>query len=317
MTTTTVEPLSDVDALADFIADLPQQTRPTVLHATDLELAFRHSGWAARREKVRDTLGKCGTPHNVLERFDNCGATARVAWSPSHRRHYVRGSYCKNRHCVPCMNAKAKLIAGNITNRLKTAANGRYRFGTLTLLHCNEPLPDQVKRLHACFAKLRKTKIFKTQAGGAWTWECKIGKDGRWHPHIHFISEGSFMHQGELSIEWMRITGNSPVCDIRQVRDPANVGHELTKYITKGTSASVWDDEQKAVEWVIAVRGQRTCGTWGTWRRFKLTEKSPLPDDLIDIGSLDSIMIAARAGETWAVYLVDELMPGEVTGPSP
>jgi hypothetical protein len=307
---------TDMLDISDLVGETPPPDReisPPVIFLRDEELYFRHSGWIAKRDKVMRLLPLAGTTFRVMQRFANCGAFARVAWSPEKGKHYVRASYCRNRHCVPCMVSKARTIAANIDARLKEKPAGRYRFITLTLRHCDDPLPDQVRRLRQCFTRLCRTRIWKTQAGGCWTWECKIGQDGRWHPHLHLITEGAYLPQAALSDAWQEITRDSHRVDVRRVANREQIGCELTKYIAKGTSTEVWNDDAKAIEWIVASRGMRTCGTFGTWRKFKLTDKPKAASDLVEVDTLFNVIHAARDGAAWAVAIIDELAPGDAT----
>lgn len=270
---------------------------------------FRHGHWRQRRAKIDRALQLAGTSVRQLARFQTCGSQARVFYSPTEERYLVRASFCKNRHCEPCMRAKAKVIAGNLRDRLARRPRGRYRFVTLTLAHTDAPLPDQVKRLITSFRQLRRTRIFRTQHGGCFVMEVKIGQDKRWHPHLHLITEGAFMPQAELSQAWHKITGDSFSVDVRAIASFENVTHEVTKYITKGTSGDVWDDDEKAIEWIIAAKGIRTCATFGTWRQFRLTQKPPIPKDLVHIGTLDELVHRAIRGDRQAIAIVLELRP--------
>lgn len=286
--------------------------RPDPFECVPLTLeegSFRHGHWGARRAKIFRALQLAGTGRRQLERFDTCGSQARVFYSPTQQKYAVRASYCKCRHCEPCMRAKAATIAGNLRRRLAERPIGRYRFVTLTLAHTDAPLPDQVKRLLASFRKLRRSKIWKTQHGGCYVLEIKIGRDDRWHPHLHVISEGNFLPQAQLSDAWHDITGDSFQVDVRAISNFENVTHELTKYVTKSTSGDVWEDDQLAIEWVVAARGTRSCATFGSWRQFKLTERPPDPGDWVHVGTLTDVVRAAARREAWAVGVILNLRP--------
>jgi hypothetical protein len=270
---------------------------------------WRHGHWKKRRCAVYLTLERAGFSPRVLERFAQCGSDAHVLWSESEQRHRISGSYCKNRHCDPCMRAKAQILAANIRDRATGPCIGRYRFTTLTLRHSDQDLVQQVKRLYACFRTLRRRPVWRTQKGGCFTLEVKRGQDGRWHPHLHVISEGHFMPQADLSREWDKVTGGSHIVDVRTVRDARGVSVELSKYIAKSTSADVWFDPQASVEWVLAVKGVRSCATFGTWRGWKLLQPPADPKDWVHVDTLVSLIRRAQAGEVHARQLLISLRP--------
>jgi hypothetical protein len=273
------------------------------------ETRWRHGHWQAQRDRVRKSLVAAGVRPGNLEKFDNCGARAQTFWSERDQRFTLHASYCKNRHCQPCMRSKARLIANNLRKRLQERARGRYRFITATIAHSDRPLEDQVKHLFDSFRRLRASACWKTQRGGAIFFECKIGDDGRWHPHIHAISEGAFLPREQLADAWHKATGDSYVIDVRAVVSEENVCHEVTKYITKGTSRNVWDDEQLAAEWIRVSKGVRACGTFGSWRGLKLTEKGAPDPDAEYLGSLVSLLNRQAAGDRVAAAILTALQP--------
>lgn len=265
---------------------------------TNNEWSFRHSGWQPKREKIHAAMIRAGVSEKVVERFENCGSCARAAWSKKKSRWVIIASYCKSRFCEPCGRAKQMTMAANLRRQLSARPIGRYRFTTLTLLHTDAPLPDQLARLLNCWKRLRTSKLWRTQKGGAYFIECKIGQDDRWHPHIHLLSEGYFLPQRELSGLWTTLTGDSHQVDIRQVHNIDDVCMELTKYVCKGTSSNVWDDVDRGIEWICASRGVRMCGTFGTWRKFKLTQPLDRDGELVFVGTLTEIFDGAARGVT-------------------
>lgn len=266
------------------------------------ETDFRHERWSGQRRVVRSTLTGAGTSGHALDRFDNCGAECVVEWSDTLQRYRLRASYCRCRHCRPCAKAKGSVIAANLTARLKEGATkdgDRFRFVTLTLRHSRRPLADQVKALYAHWNALRRTTFWKrSQRGGAAMVEVGLNAVGEWHPHLHIISEGDFLRQSTLANEWMRVTGGSFKVDVRAINSGKDAARYVAKYVAKGTSDAVWNDPQKANEWVCATKGLRTCATFGTWRGFKLLKVDPAQqaEDWKPVGLLARIAAQARGG---------------------
>lgn len=282
---------------------------PEIAIATERELNFRHGHWRARRDRLIAHLGNAGTPWHTLERFKHCGANCRVQWSEIKRKRRLRASYCRCRHCEPCMRAKANLIAANLARRLGDRPKGRYRFLTLTLKHTNAPLIDQVKRIITSFKKLRATSWWKRRgAGGCFTLEVKHNGT-HWHPHLHIIDEGGYVPFKELSDLWLKITGDSSVVDVRRIDSGKDAAHYVTKYVTKGTSPSVWESNDLAQEWIAASKGVRVCATYGSWRGFALTHVTDTANDWQDEISLDELLRRAANGEEHAMLIRNLLIP--------
>ena len=289
------------------------------------ETKFRHSCWQPKRELVRAALVGVLTSKTAMEAFDNCGAQVVVEWSPTEKRYRCRGSYCHCRHCEPCARQKANIISRNLKAKLEAQPDADYRFITLSRLHTDAPLADQIAGLYADFRKLRKSPCWKaTQKGGSASLEVKWQDpkqlydgpagtkhpgDGRWHPHLHVIAQGLYLDKRDLSQEWHKATGDSYIVDIKQIKDAAGAAYYVGKYVTKGTSDSVWANPSVAQEWVTAIKGVRACSTFGTWRGFALTKFVPTTNDWRRIAPLLVIHRAAAAGHEWAIGVMQNLLP--------
>jgi hypothetical protein len=270
---------------------------------------FRHHFWKEKRAKVLAALASAGTPTATLEAFTNCGAECIVEWNATEERYRIRGNYCHNRHCEPCMKAKASLLAANLRGKLEERPNELYRFVTLTLKHTDTPLLEQIKRLYASFTKLRSSKCWKqSQRGGAGMLEVKWDPATRqWHPHLHVVVQGGYLAKETLSAAWHHATGDSFIVDIRKLDARKDVAFYVAKYVTKGTNAEVWDDADAAAEWICATRGLRTCATFGTWRGFKLLAKPESKGAWLPVCRLGSLISRARAGDEAARETLEAL----------
>lgn len=280
-----------------------------VQKAAMCETNFRHSHWRNRRRVVRDALASAGASTFQLDAFENCGSACMIEMTKGGEKVRLRAAYCHSKHCEPCMRAKGNKIAANLRNKLSDENTGRCRFITLTVRHSKRPLQMQIRKLYADFKKMRGFKEWReSQYGGAAMLEVKFDPaTGEWHPHLHVISEGKFLHKRDLVAMWHRATGDSYIADIRQMQDKAEVCHYVTKYISKGTSPSVWEIQSVAQEWIIASRGVRTMATYGTWRGFKLLQTTDTGEEWKPVASLIALYNAIAAGEEWALRLIKRL----------
>lgn len=259
---------------------------------------FRHHNWSAKRDAVLVALTEAGTSTQTLFNFSNCGAEATVEWSETLQRYRVRGSYCHNRHCEPCMKAKSSLIINNLRAQMKSRPKVQTRFVTLTLCHTGKPLRDEIKRLYAAWKQLRGKKQWKkSQDGGTATLEVKYNAEKKeWHPHLHIISEGRYLSSKTLSDLWLECTGDSYIVDVRFISSDKDVAYYVGKYVTKGVNLEVWQDQAAAIEWIKAIKGVRMCATFGNWRGFKLLEKPKDEGNWQPVASLLTLVKRAAAG---------------------
>ncbi len=130
-----------------------------------------------------------------------------------------------------------------------------------------------------------------------------------WHPHLHCIAEGNWISRDELSQAWHEATGDSFIVDVRALPRTKDVGIYIAKYVTKGTSVDVWNKPEKAVEWINAIKGVRTCSTFGDWRGFRLTAPLESATDWIHVDRLVTLIGRARRGEEDALQILVSLRP--------
>jgi hypothetical protein len=289
-----------------------QANRHETVLATMTELRWRHAHWWDKRERILSYLRLGWIGRTTTERFANCGAMATVEWSDVLAKHRVRAILCKSRHCEPCMRQKAGRIAGNLKEKMRTCPPGSFRFITLTLRHDTDtPLKAQLVKLIKNFRALRARPIWKkTQVGGAFTIEVKRTKNG-WHAHLHVISQGKWCDRDQLRNAWESVTGDSFNADIRRIADADVLAGYVVKYVTKSTSDEVWQSEATAKEYILAIKGVRTCATLGTWRGLKLTEPKPQTDDWKEVGVLHDLLTEGTREQPWAQAIILSLRPPE------
>jgi len=249
------------------------------------------------------------------ERWECCGSDAVVQWSESKKRHRISANYCKSRHCEPCARSRGNLIAANLRGKLAEVPAGKHRFVTLTLRHTDTPLRSQIVRLYAAFKRLRASKWWKgIVTGGAFTCEVKWNPDtARWHPHLHIVCDSAWLPVQELSQNWKRITIDSFRVDVQLLSNVKDASYYLAKYVAKGTSAAVWEDADRAQEYIMAMRGVRICATFGTWRGVSLTKPNDRTTDWVAVERLEVLINRAAVGESNALHILTALQcPGTV-----
>lgn len=115
--------------------------------------------------------------------------------------------------------------------------------------------------------------------GAVWSYEVKRGQgSGLWHPHLHMIALAEVMPDAEeLSREWLEITGDSFIVDVRPIsqEDPVSGFIEVFKYAVK------FSDQEPAdtVHAWETLRGKRLLASSGCFRGVDV------PDDLTDDSS--------------------------------
>jgi hypothetical protein len=171
-------------------------------------------------------------------------------------------------------------------------------------------------RLYTCLTNLRARQFWKDHVtGGAAFVEIKVAKDGRvWHPHIHLIVEGDYLPNRRLSDEWLTVTGDSSVVDVRYAHDTDEVARYVCKYASKALDSGVYLSPEHLNEAVLALKGRRMCATFGTWRGVELEKLPPTSGDWHPVCTYVRLTRSAADGEAWAVKLLDKITAVTLTG---
>lgn len=288
----------------------PPTDHPPLSHLlpeqTSEDIAFRHSGWQPRRAKTLEALLACGLSPARLERFQACG---NHAWLYQHQtdpsRLRIVCDACHDRFCLPCSRSRAATVCHNLQDPLNI---GPTRMVTLGLKRDDLPLADRIRRLYASFRRLRHRSLWShAVTGGVAFLEITRGADGNhWHVHLHVLCKGSYLPHDDLTDEWLAVTGDSHVVDIRIVRDTATSARYVTKYATKALDSSVYATDDTLQEAMIALQGVRTVLTFGTFNNLRLTE-TPVDCEWVVVASLASLRTRAANGDAQAAELLERI----------
>lgn len=274
----------------DFAPSLPNEAR------------FRHSGWATKRHRIYRALLATGQSCRRVANFADCGNTLWLHRDGTELA--LTCNKCHDRLCDPCQRERQAAVQEGILLRCHEAT-GNLRFVTLTLKHSATPLGLQIDRLISSFKLLRRhPDVASAMLGGVWFLEVKLDKAGNlWHPHLHCIIEGTFLHKRELSRAWYQTTGDSYIVDIRQVDDVADRARYVTKYSTKPLHSAVTHDHEKLCEFCTAIKGKRLYQCFGSWSKAVHRAKQPR-HLLTPIGHINTVWMDALQGDANAWHWI-------------
>lgn len=273
-----------------------------------LEINFRHSGWVRTRQLVANALHRTHVPLSRCSAFRYCGTDSWIERSIDDPTQYrIRCNRCHDRFCLPCGQERSRVIAHNVHERLDAK---HARFVTLTLKSSGESLADLLDLLYTSFAKLRRTRLWsQTQVGGVAFLEIKWSEPtGRWHPHLHILTEGKYLAKQALSDAWKKATGGSFIVDVRKIHSADRAVAYVVKYASKPSDPSILRMPDRLDEAIVALKGRMLCLTFGTWRGVKLTD---VPDTgtWTPIAPLSQLIRQARSGNPAARAILSHL-PG-------
>jgi len=172
-------------------------------------------------------------------------------------------------------------------DEVKTA-NGRLRAYMVTVtVKDGDDLTERMNHLTKSVRYLHKKRHLKNRVseakkafGAVWSYEVKRGKNSKlWHPHCHaiWLCESPPI-QEKLSQEWLRITGDSFIVDVREIskNDPFTGFLEVFKYAVKFSDQSLSD----TVHCFFKLKGKRLIGSFGLF--YGIPEPDSLDDDLLE-----------------------------------
>lgn len=160
---------------------------------------------------------------------------------------------------------------------------------TLTIKNGSD-LSERQKHLTGSIRKLmeRRRNFNAGVARAPWTELCKVegavytleltNKGNDWHPHCHMIAlAASAPSQSAISFEWLKITGDSMIVDVRPILgDPADGFMEVFKYAVKFSDLSLADNWEAAQ----VLKGKRLLNSFGLFRGVDVPES--LLDEPLD-----------------------------------
>jgi hypothetical protein len=207
-----------------------------------------------------------------LQRFQECRTVATLYRDRETHKLLIAANQCKLRWCPYCQQTRSYRVKEQTAEWLKTVS--KPRFITLTLKHSRAPLNLQLHHLYEAFKEFRRLKATREHIrGGLWFLEIKYNIDREeYHPHLHLLVEGKFWPKESVSKAWQKASKTSFVADIRSIHNNEKAIEYVAKYAAKGAEITLYPHNIQ-VEIYDCLDGKRSCGTWGSARVIRLTQK--------------------------------------------
>lgn len=207
----------------------------------------------------------------------------------------IKAHTCKKHLLCPfcAMRRAGKYVAKNIPKIEQVLSENPALIPVMiTLTVKNGPsLTERFNHLRRAEKRLKRAALncrngqkwseFARVQGAIAAYEFTKKDEGDWHPHIHILAlVDSYIDQDGLSGEWLKITGDSFIVDIRKIRGKPNAGGldiasamlEVCKYSLKFHDMTL-DDTWTAFS---VLRGKRLVNPSGLLRGVEM------PDNLLD-----------------------------------
>jgi hypothetical protein len=230
------------------------------------------------------------------ERWQECHArlSQRNCTADAHHPH-LTPVRCESRICPWCARRAAARQVEQLTALLEqlnqagafTRRPSRsFKMLTLTLKPSGDSRAD-FRRLSAGWRALQKAVGFeKDKRDKSFGALAALELGPRRNPHLHVLYWGRYVPQAVLAEQWQRITGDSYVVEIHELRGSwRHAAQEVCKYVTKLAGEANWASsrdndpcvpEVLLVDLLEALAGRRRIATYGVFYGVPLPEQLEL-----------------------------------------
>lgn len=235
-----------------------------------LETTERKQWLSPYRQKILDSFNRQKISLGRAERFEHCAQDAIILRNKKDPHLYrIAPNLCRDRLCPRCARIRAQNIAANLA---ASHPPDHLRFVTLTLRHNHEPLEHRIAQLRRNFKALRQRPAWQSHViGGIAFLEVSYDLQAKtWHPHFHLLVEGTYWEQRNLADNWLVVTGDSKIVDIRALRDPSTAIAYVTQYAAATPPTVAMEHPDALDELIQATKHGRFVQSFGTWTKKKL-----------------------------------------------
>jgi len=288
------------------VVDVKRSNETVPPSHSDIDYRFSARDDHNARQAVLAALSTPFRHKKRLKRFEMCGSHATIWHSATTDQIKILAYHCGLRICPRCREMHAARTRDILGRFLQTVDANRLSMVTLTLVHSDLPLADQLDHLYASFRRLRASKTWRVcKAKGYAVLEISRSSDGlQWHPHLHLLADMPYCPHDKLKAAWLLATHDSSIVDIRRINSHAVQRHQayLTNYLSKPPTDAIQSDARVLGEWIDALCSRRVLLKFG---RPSLADKpaaDPPPDDWRLIGTLLGLLRAMELGDPDATH---------------
>lgn len=198
----------------------------------------------------------------LARRLSTCGNGASIFIDPDKSKPSAWISRCGSKLCPFCSNARTANTRDELLPLI--LKHGCQRIMILTIRSTDLSLPDQITKLLTAFKRLRHRKLWRDKiTGGVRVIEFTMNEQTRrWHPHIHLLFRGQYIHQPLVKRAWKEITVDSSIVHISKVNNAQGMVAELAKYLGKPQHIATLSPSEIR-HYARATKGLRMIQTFG------------------------------------------------------
>jgi len=231
------------------------------------------------------------------ERLECCGCQSLKFECEVDRLEFAIRTSCRSRVCERCGRSVWRVLQKAVSETIAIAFARRRPgwYTSMITLTVNKArfggrMPDRsdiarIYRESSDFFRLHCGRYFgvftksgkvrenrKKWLGAAWIAAVEIGRDNN-NLHIHAICSMPFTPFTKLRRDWLRITGDSHVVNVKPVRDPRSAAGYILKYITKPPESESYSGGADYAWMIKGSRRIRSGGLFYNWLKAAKKER--------------------------------------------
>jgi hypothetical protein len=224
------------------------------------------------------------------DKLRRCHSRLAVLTCGLHIAQIIPNFTCEFRLCPDCGRRRSRKLQNKYLPMMRAFLRHHHVKPVhlvLTQTHRKETRKQSAKRIKDAFTKLQRRSFWKEFfKGGTWSLEFTKDKNGLHHAHLHIVGfRRKFFDIELLRSEWLAVTGDSHVLNLKPISDIAAGLREVVKYVSKPLDIRRFgaDDLRE----FLKLKNMRMFGTFGEFRDFcKGFDPSDNDDATDDLESL-------------------------------
>jgi diadenosine tetraphosphate (Ap4A) HIT family hydrolase len=277
--------MNQITLLTDFIPSpsLPvlPKLEPSLHTYLDKRVTKTHRGnkrtrsqTARARLQTKEHLATlAGVIHEpeLADKLRRCHSRLSVLTCGRHIAQVIPNFTCEFRLCPDCGRRRSRKLQNKYLPTMRAFLRDHHVTPVhlvLTQTHKKETRKQSAKRINDAFKKLQRRSFWKEFfKGGTWSLEFTKDKNGLHHTHLHIIGfRRKFFDIELLRSEWLAVTGDSHVLNLKPILDIAAGLREVVKYVSKPLDVRRFgaDDLRE----FLKLKNMRMFGTFGEFREF-------------------------------------------------
>jgi diadenosine tetraphosphate (Ap4A) HIT family hydrolase len=235
----------------------------------------------ARLQTKEHLTALAGELHELelADKLQRCHSRVSVLTCGRHIAQIIPNFTCEFRLCPDCSRRRSRKLQNKYLPMMRAFLRNHHVTPVhlvLTQTHKKETRKQSAKRIKDAFTKLQRRAFWKEFfKGGTWSLEFTKDKNGLHHTHLHIVGfRRKFFDIELLRSEWLAVTGDSHVLNLKPILDIAAGLREVVKYVSKPLDIRRFgaDDLRE----FLKLKNMRMFGTFGEFRDFC---KSFVPSD--------------------------------------